>query len=123
MVFFSIYCVAIIAPSQKNYQRACDEFEAEFPMPAITRSFKSYTFPPWMVSDKPVNSRAEFLSMTYREGVVAIFKEKDYWGQGTIYYVAISPSKYSCYLLVYVYRPTVKEIDNGFFKPRTYEIL
>ncbi len=123
MVFFSIYCIALYTPSKNNYQRVCDELEAEFPMPAITRSFKSYTTPPWMVSDKPVNNRADFLSIAHREDVVAIYKEKDYWGRGTIYYVAISLTEYSSYLLVYEYRPVVKQIDNGFFKPKTYEIL
>lgn len=118
-----MYCIAIYTPSKNNYHRLCDELEAEFPMPAITRSFKSYTTLPWMVSDKSVNSRAEFLGLVNREDVVAIYKEKDYWGRGTIYYVAISPTEYSIILLVYEYRPMVMETDNGLFKPKTYEIL
>jgi len=40
-----------------------------------------------------------------------------------IYYVAISPTEYSTFIMVYEYRPMVKEIDNGFFKPKTHEIL
>jgi hypothetical protein len=123
MVFFPICCIAIYTPPKNSYQRFFGELEAGLPMPAITRSFQSYTTPPWLVSDKPVSNRAEFLGMAYGGDVVAIYKEKDYWGRGMIYYVVISPTEYSCYLLVYVYRPTVNEIDNGFFKPRAYEIF
>jgi len=122
-VFLSICYIAITIPTQKNYQRVYDEFEAELPMRPIYKSFQTITRPPWVFSEKLVNNRAEFLSITYRDDLAAIYKERQFGTGRIIYYVALSPTKYSLVLLVYEYRPTVKQIDNGFFKPKTYEIL
>jgi len=76
-----------------------------------------------MISEKQVNNRAEFLNIVHRDDLVAIYKEKQFGTGRIIYYVALSPTKYSLAFLVYEYQPTVKQIDNGFFKPKTYEIL
>jgi hypothetical protein len=93
-------------------------------MRPIYKSFQSYnTCPPWMLSEKQVNNRAEFLNITYRDDLAAIYWEREFGTRRMVYYVALSPTKYSLAFLVYKYRPTVKEIDNGFFKPKTYEIL
>jgi hypothetical protein len=130
LLFYSLYLVflltcyvVITVPTQRNYQRVYDEFEAELPMSPIYKSFQSYTCPPWMLSEKQVNNRAEFISITCRDDLVAIYKERQFGTGRIIYYVALSPTKYSLLISVYEYRPTVKQIDNGFFKPKTYEIL
>jgi len=122
-VLFSMCYIVIAVPTKKNYQRVYDEFEAELPMRPVYKSFRSYTCPPWMVSEKQVNSRAEFLSITRRDDLTAIYKEREPGIGRIVYYVALSPTKYSPVLLVYKYWPTVKEIGNGFFNPKTYEIL
>lgn len=122
-VFLSICYNVITVPTQKNYQRVYDEFEAELPLRPVYKSFQSYTCPPWMLSEKQVNNRAEFLNIAYRDDLVAIYKEREFGTGRIVYYVALSPTKYSLVFLVYEYRPTVKQIDNGFFKPKTYEIL
>jgi len=108
--------MVITVPTQKNYQRAYDEFEAELPMRPIYKSFQTITRPPWVFSEKLVNNRAEFLNITYRDSLVAIYKERQFGTGRMVYYVALSPTKYSLVFLVYEYRPTVKQIDNGFFK-------
>ncbi len=123
LVVFSIYYLTVIAPSQTNYQSVLDEFEAQFPLPAITKSFQSYTSPPWVVSQNQIDTPAKFLQIANGEDLFAIYKEKDYWDRGTIYYVAVSPADHSGFIMVYEYRPKVRDIDNGFFKPKTYEIV
>lgn len=123
LVLFSIYYAAIIAPGRVNYQNVFDEFEALFPMTAVTKSFQSYTSPPWIVSDKHVDTREKFLQMADGDDLFAIYKEQDYWDRGMIYYVAVSPKEHSDFIMVFRYRPEVIEIDNGFFKPKTYEIV
>jgi hypothetical protein len=123
LVLFSIYYAAIIAPGRTNYQKVFDEFEVQLPMPAVTKSFQSYTCPPWIVSDNQADTKEKFLAIAYGGDLFAIYKEQDYWGSGMIYYVAVSPKEYSDFIMVFRYCPEVIEIDNGFFKPKTYEIV
>ena len=92
-------------------------------MRPIYKSFQTVTRPPWVFSEKLVSNKAEFLNITYRDDLTAIYKERQFGTGKIIYYVTLSPSKYSLVFYVYEYQPTVKQIDNGFFKPKTYELL
>lgn len=76
-----------------------------------------------MVSETLVRDRAEFMSLARRDDLAAIFKERQYGTGRVIYYVALSPSDYSLVFFVYEFHPALREIDNGFFRPRSYEIL
>jgi len=123
LVLLSVSYAALTVPTQRNYWLAFEEFEAGLPMRPTLKSFESYTCPPWVVSETLVKDRAEFMSLACSDYLVAIYKEREYGAGRMVYHVALSPSEHSLVLFVYEFRPSLREIDNGFFYPRSYKVL
>ena len=123
IVFLGASYVYVTAPTQRNYWLAFEEFEAGLPLRPTFKSFKSYTRPPWVVSETLVRDRAEFMSLARRDDLVAIYKEVEYRTRRVVYYVALSPSEYSLAFFVYEFRPVLRQVDNGFLNPKSYEML
>ena len=122
LAFLAGYLVFVERVSKENYQQTFDEFETCFPMQVVEKSFRSYSSPPWVMSDDQIKSKEMFLSLLQREALFAIYREKDYWSGEIIYYGAISPTEYSTFIAVFRYKPEVIEIDHGWLRPKTYEI-
>src|SRR4030042_1544708 len=122
-VFLGASYFFVTVPTQQNYWLAFDEFEDGLPLCPTFKSFKSFSYPPWVVSETLVKDRAEFMSLARRDDLVAIYKEREFGTGRVVYYVALSPSEYSLAFFVYVFRPVLRQVDNGFLNPRSYEML
>ena len=122
-VFVWVSYVFVTVPTQRNYWRAFEEFEAGLPLCPTLTSFKMVACPPWVLSETLVRDRAEFVRLACRDDAVAICKEREYGTGRMIYYVALSPSGPPLVFYVYEFRPTLRQVDNGFLKPKSYEML
>ena len=76
-----------------------------------------------LLSDTPVKRRAEFMSLADSDDLVAIYMEREFGTGMMVYYAALSASEYSLVFLVYEFRPVLRQVDNGFLNPKSYEML
>ena len=122
LMVIPVYLVKVVNPSKENKRMAFEEMEEELPLPVKYKSFRNYTTPPYIIKENLVTNKSTFMKYACGEETIAIYKEQDYWMRHPTYYVAVYPANQSTYILVYEYVPDVVEIDNGFLKPKTYEI-
>lgn len=120
--FMTGYYLYVIRGSQTNYEQTFHEYECCFPIQVVEKSFKSYSSPPWVMSNHQITDKKMFLELLSRDDLFAVYKENDYWDGEIIYYGAISPANHSTFIAVFRFKPKVTEIDNGWLRPKTYEI-
>lgn len=128
-LFFVLYFAFLVGfimfverVSEANYEKTFYEYECCFPMNAVEKSFRSYSSPPWVMSNHQIKNKEMFLELLNRDDLFAIYRESDYWNGEIIYYGAISPADHSTFIAVFRYKPIVTEIDNGWLRPKTYQI-
>ena len=120
--FLAGFILFVERVSEANYEKTFYEYECCFPMEIVEKSFRSYSCPPWVMSNHQITDKEMFLELLNRDDLFAIYRENDYWSNEIIYYGAISPAEHSTFIAVFRYKPMVTEIDNGWLRPKTYEI-